>query len=251
MTAREAQQILMLYRPGTDDAEDPEVIQAMAVARQDPALGRWFQEHAAFQNALRAKLRQVDVPLHLKAALQARGAITRPPQPCWWQRPILPWLAAAVTALLVCGGLAAFWIRPAAPNQFANYQERVVSDAIRQYAMDWKTTDMSSLRQSIGSRGGPSDYIIPKGLEKLRLTGGGILNWRSNPVSMVCFDRGDGQMLFLFVMKRQAIKDPPPTDPKLAKTDLLMTASWSQGDNTYVLAGPEEPGLAEFARKYL
>ena len=60
------------------------------------------------------------------------------------------------------------------------------------------------------SRGAPADYDVPRGLERLQLTGGGRLTWRSNPVAMVCFDRGDKQMLFLFVMKRSAVKDPPP-----------------------------------------
>jgi hypothetical protein len=78
--------------------------------------------------------------------------------------------------------------------------------------------------------------------------GGGLLRWRSNPVAMVCFDRGDRQMLFLFVMDRSAIPDPPPTTPKIAQVNKLLTASWTQGDRTYVLAGPED---AEFVRKYL
>ena len=72
--------------------------------------------------------------------------------------------------------------------------------------------------------------------------------FRSNPVTMVCFDRGDKQMLFLFVLKRSALKDPPPETPQLAKVNQLVTASWSRGDNIYVLAGPEE---ADFAGKYL
>ena len=65
---------------------------------------------------------------------------------------------------------------------------------------------------------------------------------------MVCFDRGDKQMLFLFVMRRTALKDPPPEKPQLAKLHQMLTASWTQGDNTYILAGPEETG---FDKKYL
>jgi hypothetical protein len=65
---------------------------------------------------------------------------------------------------------------------------------------------------------------------------------------MVCFDRGDKQMLFLFVMKRSAVKDPPPPTPQLGKVRQMLTASWTQGENTYVLAGPEEAG---FLGKYL
>jgi hypothetical protein len=59
-------------------------------------------------------------------------------------------------------------------------------------------------------------------------------------------------MLFLFVVKRHAVKDPPPADsPKLGVLHEQMTASWTKGDNTYVLAGPGEEDLDAFARKYL
>ena len=65
---------------------------------------------------------------------------------------------------------------------------------------------------------------------------------------MVCFDRGDRQMLYLFVMNRSAVQDPPSASPVVAKVSKLITASWTQGDKTYVLAGPEE---ANFTGKYL
>jgi hypothetical protein len=80
------------------------------------------------------------------------------------------------------------------------------------------------------------------------LTGGGGLQWRSHPVAMVWFNRGDDQMLFLFVMKRSALKDPPAETPQVSKVTELQMVSWTQGGYTCVLAGPEEP---QFLRKYL
>jgi hypothetical protein len=65
---------------------------------------------------------------------------------------------------------------------------------------------------------------------------------------MVCFDRGDGRMLYLFVMDRSAVKDAPPVTPGVVTANKLVTASWTRGDRTYLLAGPEEAG---FASKYL
>jgi hypothetical protein len=107
---------------------------------------------------------------------------------------------------------------------------------------------MRQVRQFMARHAAPADYDLPRGLERLQLTGGGRLTWRSHPVAMVCFDRGDKQMLFLFVMKRSALKDPPPDTPRLAKVHQMLTASWTHGDNTYVLAGPEE---TDFVKKYL
>lgn len=243
MTTTQAKDILLLYRPGTADAEDPQVVAAIALARRDPELARWFEQHCAFQNALRTKLRQIEVPAHLKAALLAQQNIVRPP--IWWQRPA--WLSAAAAVVLFLG-VAAIWLKPANPNRFANFQARMVSTAVREYRMDLVTNDMRQLRQFIAGRGAPSGYQLTKGLEKLQLTGGGCLQWRSHPVAMVCFNRGDDQMLFLFVMKRSALKDPPSETPEVSKVTELQTVSWTQGEYTYVLAGPEEP---QFLRKYL
>jgi hypothetical protein len=241
MTPSQAKEILLLYRPGTADAEDPQIVAAIDLARQDPELARWFAQHCAFQDAMRAKLRQMEVPMHLKAALLAQQKIVRPP--IWRQRPV--WLAAAAVLLL---GLAGLWLRPANPDRFANFQARMVSTALREYRMDLVTHDMRQLRQFIAGKGAPAEYRLTKGLERLPLTGGGCLQWRNHPVAMVCFNRGDDQMLFLFVMKRSDLKDPPAETPQLAKVTTLQTVSWTQGDYTYFLAGPEEP---QFLDKYL
>ncbi|MGD0262164.1 MAG: hypothetical protein ABSD29_20555 [Verrucomicrobiota bacterium] len=247
MNSAEAKAVLLLYRPGAADAADPPMTEALELARQDPELGRWFEEHRAFQKAMRAKFRQIEVPAHLKTSLLTLqpAAQTFIPPPAWWRRPV--WLTAAVAALLLLG-LAGVWLQPRAPDRFANYQSRMVSEAQREYRMDLLTNDMRQIRQFMASRGAPADYDLTPGLEHLRLTGGGRLTWRSHPVTMVCFDRGDQQMLFLFVMKRSAVKDPPPETPQLAKVRQRLTASWTHGDNTYVLAGPEE---ADFVKKYL
>jgi hypothetical protein len=239
----EAKEALMLYRPDTADAEDPQVVDAMAIARKDPALAKWFEQHCAFQRAMRAKFRRIEPPAHLRMAILATSRIV-PLQPRWRQ-PV--WLAAAAGLALLIGGLG-LWLRPQPANRFANFQARMVASALREYGMDIVTNDMRQVRQFMASRGAPADYDLTQGLERLQLTGGGILRWRSHPVSMVCFNRGDDQMLYLFVMDRSAVKDPPPETPRVSKVGDLVTASWSRGGKAYVLAGPEE---ADFLRKYL
>jgi hypothetical protein len=191
------------------------------------------------------------VPAHLKTSLLTQKPTQQPAlQPfiaprAWWRNPI--WLSAAAAVALLLA-LAGTWLAPRTADDFANYQSRMVGQAQREYRMDLVTNDMRQVRQFMASRGAPADYDLTRGLEQLQLTGGGRLTWRSKPVTMVCFDRGDKQMLFLFVMKRSAVKDPPPETPQLARVRQMLTASWSHGDNTYVLAGPEE---ADFVKKYL
>ncbi|MEI6568632.1 MAG: hypothetical protein WCR20_18265 [Verrucomicrobiota bacterium] len=250
MNSAQAKEVLLLYRPGTADAAEPaEPAMAMALelAGRDPELGRWFEEHRAFQRAMRAKFRQFEVPAHLKASLLVREA-GRPriitPQ-TWWRRSL--WSTSTVVLLLLLG-LIGLRLKPRAQDRFANYQSRMVSQVQREYRMDLETNDMRQIRQYMAQRGAPADYELARGLERLQLTGAGLLTWRSNSVTMVCFDRGNKKMLFLFVLKRSALKDPPPATPQLATVHEMLTASWTHGENTYVLAGPEE---VDFAKKYL
>jgi hypothetical protein len=223
------------------------MVEALELARRDAELGRWFAQHRSFQKAMRAKFQQIEVPAHLKSSILIRGSV--PPgvqsnQPRWRSRL---WLGLTVMALVLLGVIGVR-LRPHGPDHFADYEARVVSEVQRAYRMDLVTNQMPQIRQFLASRGAPADYRVPSGLERLQLTGAGCLTWRSQPVSMVCFDRGNKQMLFFFVMKRSAVKDPPPPIPKLARVRLMLAASWSEGNNAYVLAGPEEAG---FLQKYL
>jgi uncharacterized membrane protein YbaN (DUF454 family) len=246
VNSAEAKQILLLYRPESCDGEDPQVVEALEMARRDPELGKWLQQHQAFQSSMRTKFRQVEVPERLKKELLASRKVVRPA--VFWQMPV--WIAAAAIFVLMLG-LAALLLQSPVPDRFANYRETMVNTVERVYGMDLETNDGNQLRQFMAQKGTPADYELTDGLRRLQLRGGGPLRWRGNPVSMVCFDRGGNTMLFLFVMKRGALKDPPPATPtgaELAKVNGLMTASWSRGEDTYVLAGPEEP---DFAQKYV
>ncbi len=244
MNTQEAKQILLLYRPGVREPEDPEMSKALHLAEQDPALRQWFETHKVFQNQMRTKLREIRPPAHLKAALLQQQKIIRPA--VWWQRP-QAWLATAAAAAAVIVVFIFLPVKGRSPNTLANFEGRMVGTALREYRMDLETKDMQQLRQFIAKKGAPADYRITPGLQKLTLTGGGLLKWRNNPVAMVCFDRGDDQMLFLFVTRKSCLKDPPPEQPQVRKVDKTVSVAWSSGPNTYLLAGPDEPN---FMQKY-
>jgi uncharacterized membrane protein YbaN (DUF454 family) len=242
MTIQEAKQILLIYRPGTADEQDAEVKEALALARNDPSFQTWLQEQCAFHELVRGKLQQIRVPHGLHQSILAHRKIVRPA--AWWQSPITLAAAAAVVLLL---GVAAFWGKASSSERFANFQARMVGTALREYRMDIETNDMATVRHFLASKGAPADYEVTRGLAALQVVGGGCLRWRSNPVSMVCFKKG-GSMLYLFVMNRSAVNDPPSSTPQEGNLRGMTTVSWTVGENTYVLAGPEE---ADFARKYL
>ena len=234
MTREEAKEILLLYRPGLD--EDHEFAEALDAARRDPELISWLEQHLATQAALRDKFREISPPASLKARLLSEAKIIRPPA-AWWRRPV--WLAAAACIALLIG-LGSWFGHERKPDHFADFRQRMVETVLRRYGMDTNSSDGEVVRRYLASKGAPADYAIPKGMQQLKVMGGGLLRWRGHPVSMVCFDRGDKEILYFFVLERSATKDAPPDNFALAKVNKLMTASWSNGRQTYVLAAPED-----------
>ncbi len=242
MTRREAQDVLLLSRPGRIGPEEPQMAEALRMAREDAELGAWYERHLAFQAGVTRSLRQLEPPPELKERLLARRRIVRP---ALWRR-VPAWLAAAA-AIVLLAALGSFWLQSRTPDRFADFQDRMLRYALREYGMDVTTNDMRAVRQFMTSKGAPADYVLPRGLESVQLAGGGFLRWRNHPVAMVCFERPDRQMLYLFVLDREAVRTPPGPTPQVSAFNRLAAATWSRGRLAYVLAGPVEP---DFLRKY-
>ena len=243
MTNQEAKQVLLRYRPDVAaDAADPEVAVALALAETDSELRVWFEQHCALQRKIRDEFRAIPVP----AIPRLQPKVVRGPE-SWWNRRAA--LAAAAASIAAVGISLWLWTKPAAPNRFEHYRARMVRAVLREYNMDLKTNDMVRLREFLGQKAAPADYRVPSALQPVPLTGGGVIKWRDNPVSMICFDRGQKEMVFLFVIDRAALPNPPPARPEFAQVSKLTTASWTEGKTAYLLATEaNEPGVL---RKYL
>ena len=163
MNSSEAKQILLLYRPGTADAADPQMAEALELARRDPELGRWFEQHRAFQKALRARFRQIEVPAHLKTSLLIQSRAPQPiimPAQAWWRSPV--WLTAAARGVALARAGRRCWLKPRrARTGLPTIEARMVSEAQREYRMDLVTNDMRQVRQFMAQRGAPADYECP------------------------------------------------------------------------------------------
>lgn len=245
MTRSEAQRILELFRPSDRDSNDPAMRQALALTRTDAELGAWFEQHQRTEQAVREKFRSIAVPETLKQRLLEQNKVVRPK----FNWGTAQWLQLAACLVVLIGAVVAMTYygynlqRP----RFAEFQSRMVRSVLREYKMELLTADISQLRHWMQSRNAPADFDVPKGLSQLTLTGGGVLRWHNQPVSMACFDRGDKQMLFLFVMNKSAVSNPP-SELQSEEVKKLGTVSWTEGDNTYLLAGP---GDAQSLRRYL
>jgi len=247
----EAKTILLLYRPGTTDPDDPEITEALALAKQNPELTRWLVEHCARQEALRAGFRKISPPAGLKEQIiseqAARGktAVRR-------QRAVF----AAMVAVVLLAGVALFWLpHRQSTDTYAVYRNRMASVALRGYGMDLLTNNPASVRGYLARNHAPADYVLTAPLDKTAVSGCAIEDWQGTKVSMICFRTGkplppgEQSDLWLFVIDRSRVKDAPPAgSPQFTQVNRLGMMSWTVGDKLYVLGTEgDEPTL----RKYL
>jgi hypothetical protein len=243
MTRREAQEILLSYRPGREPADDPQVSAALELVRTDPELREWYEQHRTWDAAVRSKLNSIPVPHDLKSGILARPKIVAGPAHWWTRRAALIAAAALITFLIALAVMIAKRPAPRA-NTFAAFRSEIIGVVLREYRMDLETNDMRQIRAFLDSRGAPADYTIPAGLQKLKLAGCGKLESQGKPVSMVCYEDAQNRFVWLFITKTSQWKDSPPTEPSFTRVYSCAAASWVDGDSVYVIAGEtNEPSL--------
>ena len=103
MNTREAKEILLLYRGSIDDS-DPQFHAALDCAKSDPELGQWLREQTNCYDAIRAKLRGIQLPLGLSEKIVRRRAIQFSRD---WSR--IGQLAAAILISASVTGLLMKW----------------------------------------------------------------------------------------------------------------------------------------------
>jgi hypothetical protein len=243
MNRDEVKQILLAYRPGTLDAGDPEIAEALALAGNDPELAHWLEEHCARQNALREKIRQIPIYPALKEqiiseqAARGRAASRR-------ERIVgVAAVAVILISLLVMGVVFMphrSTVRPI-PNTLASYQSQMINAALNPYYMQ-SLTNSTDVHSYFAQNQAPSDYVLPAGLQKMAITGCTIESWQNSKACMICFRTGKplapGQQsdLWLFVVDSGVIPDAPTADtPQYIKVNGLMTAAWTQNGKFYLL----------------
>ena len=181
----QAKEILLLYREGIDRADDPEVIEALALAQREPELARWFEGQRFVHTKLRAAFGQIATPEGLKEQIVSeRRAHTG--------LSIKRRVALAVTAVAAVVLLAPVLIsqfRPEGENKnFSGFQIRMASMVLRAYPrMDLETSDLAQIHQYL-SQHGRGEYVLPHTLDEAAGTGCKVLGWQSHPVSMICFN---------------------------------------------------------------
>ncbi len=255
MNRDEAKIILQLYRPDTADADNPQISEALVLAKSDAELARWLEEHCARQNALREKFRQIAAPAGLMEQIISEQAAQKKIAARRKDKVVASVAVAAIIVSLLFS--AQFWLAHFHRNDvsLSHFQNQMAYTATSGYGMEFTTNDLSQIRAYLAQNGAPSDYVLPAPLEKITAAGCAVENWYGKKVSLICFHTGkplppnQQSDLWLFVVDRKAVKHAPAAGPlQFAPAGPLFTAVWTQDGKLYLLgiAGDEQA-----LRKYL
>jgi hypothetical protein len=241
MNRMEAKQILLLYRPNTADEGDPQIAEALTLAKIDAELSHWFAEHCARQDYLREKFRQVAAPAGLREQIVSEQAANQ--RASLNPRRFAP-IAMATAVVLMALLLGVFWLNQRAPEDdtLAIFKQQMAGYALRGYAMDLQTSDVGQIRAYLKQQHSPADYTLSGPLQQAAKTGCAVESWQAARVSMICFRTGKPlppgtqSDLWLFVADQATVKDAPRDSmPHIAKVNRLVTATWVENGKVYLL----------------
>lgn len=230
MNTTEAKFILQACRPDGRDATDPRFSDALAQARQDPALADWFAREQAFDAEVAAKLRTVQPPADLRAAILAGARMSRP-SPWWRQQRVLA-LAASVALIFT---LVSVWLvrsRTVDGGQLAlGAMAEMSSPAHRPVVMGGR----GELRTLLASASTRLADGLPLDFAELKADGCRTLSIGGREVLEVCFERG-GNEFHLYVARGGDFPAGGANgDPMFLEQGRLASVSWRDHRHAYVL----------------
>jgi len=234
MTNQEAKFTLSAYRANGQDAGDPAFAEALAQAKQDPALGAWLARAQAHDAAVAAKLREVAPPAALRAAILA-GARASTTQRSWWRQPV--WLAAAAAVAMLVS-VAAWRFKPVRGETMLEFAVNAVRE---DFGPHQHGGEVAGLRAWLGEQHGPLPAVLPAKFAELRSRGCRTLDYKGQDVSLVCFER-DGKEYHVLVARLDPATDASGTAMRLIDRGDLVAATWADAKHRYVLVG--DAGLA-------
>ncbi len=230
MNTTEAKFILQAYRPDGQDAAVPQFAEALAQARQDPALGDWLAREQAFDAAVAGKLRAVQPPAELRAAILAGARMSR--SKSWWRQPRVLALAASVAVVL---GLAATWSMRTPAGDGGQLALSAMAEMGSPEHHPIVVGGRGALRTLLASATTRLADGIPLGFAELKADGCRSLRLGGHDVMEVCFERG-GNEFHLYVARGD---DFPAKDeagaPMFLEQGRLASVTWRDRQHAYVL----------------
>lgn len=249
MTAPEAKQVLLAYRPWANDDQEPEMAEALALCRADPVLSKWFASHCEAQLRLREKLQGIKAPNGLLQQIisERRAQVAARHDARRRLVVVMAGLVIAISGWFIWKSVS---LAPRQDLSLDGYRNRMARTVARAYGMDVETNSLAAVRAHLAANQAPLVDVLPAALEQTPLVGCGVLRWQDRPVAMICY-RAAKQLppgmksdLVLFIAEERDVQGSAAlTKPQFSKSSEWFFASWRAGDKVFLLAAMEEAEL--------
>jgi hypothetical protein len=198
-----------------------------------------------FDAAIADGLKRVAVPAGLKAAILANRRIVKP---LFWQ----DWRmrAAAAAAVVLAASALAIAKVGSGTTTFAEFRERLVAEAWGgERHLDLESSAWNEVGRWLAAQNAVTNFNLPPELAGLRLHGASVVALEGQRIPLICLADGP-KHLHLFVVTRASFRDLPHAGmPDFENCGGWKTASWQQGDKTFVLTGMKYQAFVNKFRK--
>lgn len=245
MTTQEAKLILQAYRPGGEDAAEPFFAEALELAQTHDELKEWFDGQIFFDSTMGKALQSELPPAGLREAiLTAKTISPRSKSPRSYNR--LAWLCALAAAIVFWVGMNVFFDAGShgyghgiTPMSVASFTQQVLDIKEQgKISLGKSGHDAEHLRPWLAQQGAPAEFVLPPGLHGMPTHGCQTYTVRGAKVTMICFAIENGEVAYLFIVDKSALKDAAPkSQADFHEVNGLAFASWTSGDKSYVLTG--------------
>ncbi|HEV8184949.1 MAG TPA: hypothetical protein VGP40_03265 [Chthoniobacterales bacterium] len=233
MDEQEARSILSLCRAGDAGIDDARLEEAMRKAEADPELARWWNEEQELDRIIASKLAFTHVPAGLKERVSSKVEIRPSTIRPIWSRGILL-AAASIVALAV---LFSSWRGPFQPAaSMADYRDEMVSFIKVAPNLELESSELTRLKDFLANAEAPASFTVPRRLQQYEPLGCRVLRFRGEDVSLVCFKLGGDKLAHLFVTTAKTVRTGGRASaPVYEAEEGWMTATWTEGDQAYLL----------------
>ncbi|MGC3989036.1 MAG: DUF3379 family protein [Chthoniobacteraceae bacterium] len=237
MNNQEARFILGAYRPGGQDATDPQFREALEQAQHDPTLKRWLEQQTAVDAQMAQALEKVTPPADLKANILLGAKLSQQRQQWQFIRP----LAAAAIVLLVAIGAISPFVHLHRPKNLMSWQavslttiNNLVESKDHFNFAAAKPKDITQWLHVTDSTAAPK---MPPHLNELRSLGCKVLNEDGHCITIVCFHLTPTELVHLVTYDTPT---PSLNKPRFMEHNGWHTATWTADGKTYMLATKAE-----------
>ena len=232
MNNQEAKFILSAYRPTGEDAAGTQFAEALKQMSRDPALANWFADQRAFDQANSDALCSIPVPADLRGNILAGAKISH--RRFWPTRPVLLAIAAGIMLLATVTGV---WTRQ---SRLETWQKDALAFIptleAGQSKFDHEANDGRALQEWLVAQHSPSVDAMPGALQALPALGCKTISSDGRPVSITCFRLRGGAVVHLVVTDATDLNHAPSRQPRFAKANGWMIATWSDKGRACMLA---------------